>query len=112
MDYFEVLGVGVFLDCDDPNPRHAVRLIWAGDKVRPEHEHPSPGIEQRRTIAPGLCAVSLAGLTQMKLQSNRDQDRVHLRDMIDVGLVGRDLVAELPPDLAARLAALLAEQGA
>jgi len=112
MDYFEVLGVGMFLDRDDPNPRHAVHLIWAGEKVRPEYEHPSPGIEQRLTIAPGLCAISLAGLTRMKLQSNRDQDRVHLRDMIDVGLVGRELMAELPPDLAARLEALLSEQGA
>ena len=112
MDYFEVLGVGMFLDRDDPNPRHAVHLIWAGEKVRPEYQHPSPGIEERRTIAPGLCAISLAGLTRMKLLSNRDQDRVHLRDMIDVGLVGRELTAELPPDLAARLEALLTEQGA
>ena len=47
----------------------------------------------------------------MKLQSNRDQDRVHLRDMIDVGLVGRKLMGQLPPDLAARLEPLLAEAG-
>jgi hypothetical protein len=47
----------------------------------------------------------------MKLQSNRDQDRVHLRDMIDVGLVDRKLMGQLPPDLAARLEPLLAESG-
>jgi hypothetical protein len=47
----------------------------------------------------------------MKLMSNRDQDRVHLRDLIDVGLVGRDLLALLPPDLAGRLAELLSEMG-
>ena len=111
MDYLEVLGVGMFLDRDDPNPRHAVRLIWAGEKVRPEYEHASPPIEDRRTFAPGYTAVSLAGLVRMKLQSNRDQDRVHLRDMIDVGLVDRKVMGQLPPDLAARLEPLLAEAG-
>ena len=35
MDYFEVLGVGMFLDRKDPNPRHAVHLVWAGEKVGP-----------------------------------------------------------------------------
>src|ERR1700730_17278814 len=47
MDYLEVLGVGMFLDQEDPNPRHAVHLIWAGEKVRPEYALPSPGIEER-----------------------------------------------------------------
>jgi hypothetical protein len=43
--------------------------------------------------------------------ANRDQDRVHLRDLIDVGLVERDLVTSLPAELAARLDALLGEFG-
>ena len=47
----------------------------------------------------------------MKLLSNRDQDRVHLRDMIDVGLVGRELLPGLPPSLAERLETLLSESG-
>ena len=47
----------------------------------------------------------------MKLLSNRDQDRVHLRDLIDVGLVDRDLLAGLPPGLAARLEVLLSDAG-
>ena len=29
----------------------------------------------------------MAGLVRMKLMANRDKDRVHLRDMIDVGLL-------------------------
>jgi hypothetical protein len=55
--------------------------------------------------------VSLAGLVRMKLMANRDQDRVHLRDMIDVGLVTRDMLEALPPELASRLDALLSEAG-
>jgi len=111
MEYFEVMGVGMFLDEADPNPRRGVHLVWAGEKVRPHYECASPAVDQRETLAGGFPVVSLAGLVAMKLQSNRDQDRVHLRDMIDVGLVGRDLLDEVPPPLAARLEALLAESG-
>ena len=110
MDYFEVLGVGMFLDRNDPNPRHAVHLVWAGEKVRPEYEAASPSVDQRQTIA-GIDAVSLPGLVLMKLMANRDQDRVHLRDMIDAGLVGREILGGLPPSLAERLEALLSESG-
>jgi hypothetical protein len=110
-DYFEALGVGMFLERSDPNPRKAVHLLWAGEKVRPEHPLPSPAVEERVTLEPGHHVVSLAGLVRMKLMSNRDQDRVHLRDLIEVGLAGRDLLATLPPDLAGRLEALLSEAG-
>lgn len=111
MDYFEVMGVGMFLDRDDPNPRRAVHLIWAGEKVRPEYALPSPTIEERQTLGSRRQAVSLAGLVRMKLMANRDQDRVHLRDMIDVGLVDRNFLAGLPSELASRLDALLSEAG-
>ncbi len=47
----------------------------------------------------------------MKIMSNRDQDRVHLRDLIEVGLVQRDQLAALPAELAGRLDALLTEAG-
>ena len=110
MDYFEVMGVGMFLD-RDPNPRHAVHLVWAGEKVRPNYQLPSPTIDQRQTLPGGIHVVSLHGLVLMKLMSNRDQDRVHLRDMIDVGLIGRQLLEKLPPELAERLDALLSESG-
>jgi hypothetical protein len=111
MDYFEVLGVGMFLDQHDPNPRHAVRLVWAGERVRPEYDVPAPTIDQRETLSPGMQVVSLPGLVRMKLTSARDQDRLHLRDLIDVGLVGRELMADLPPEPAARLDVLLTESG-
>lgn len=55
--------------------------------------------------------VSLAGLVRMKLLANRDQDRVHLRDMMDVGLFGREMLDGLTPGLAERLGGLLDEAG-
>lgn len=111
LDYFEVMGVGMFLDRDDPNPRHAVHIVWAGEKVRPEYDYPSPDLDQQQELSPGMHVVTLLGLVQMKLLSNRDQDRVHLRDMIDVGLIGRELIGQLPKPLADRLELLLAEFG-
>lgn len=111
MDYLEVLGVGMFLDRADPNPRHAVHLLWAGEKVRPEYPLPSPAIEDRHALEPGKPVVSLEGLVVMKLMANRDQDRVHLRDLIEVGLVDRSLLAKLPAELTGRLEALLTEAG-
>jgi hypothetical protein len=111
LDYFEVLGVGMFLERSDPNPRKAVRLLWAGEKVRAEYPLASPTVDEREILEPGKPVVSLAGLVRMKLMSNRDQDRVHLRDLIDVDLIGRDLMQTVPPELAGRLDALLAEAG-
>ena len=35
----------------------------------------------------------------MKLLSYRDRDRVHLTDMIEVGLIGREMLATLTPEL-------------
>jgi hypothetical protein len=111
MDYFEVVGVGMFLEHDNPNPRRAVHLLWAGEKVRPEYETIAATIDQRELLAPGLWVVMLSELVRMKLQANRDQDRVHLRDMIDVGLIGREIMETLPPSLAQRLLPLLVNAG-
>jgi hypothetical protein len=111
MDYFEVMGVGMFLERTDPNPRRAVHLLWAGEKVTADCAWPSPHIEDRQVLEPGKAVVSLEGLVRMKLLANRDQDRVHLRDLIDVGLVNRHLLQNLPADLAGKLDALLRESG-
>lgn len=111
MDYFEVVGVGMFLERDDPNPRQAVHLVWAGEKVRPEYPLPAPSIDQRQILEPGTQVVALPALVMMKLLSNRDQDRLHLRDLIGVDLITRAFLKGLPQDLAARLDSLLTESG-
>jgi hypothetical protein len=111
MDYFEVMNVGMFLDHDDPNPRHGVHLVWAGEKVRPADPAAAPGVDEHVLLGAGRHVVSLAGLVRMKLTANRDHDRVHLRDLIDVGLVDRSFLDGLPVELAQRLEALLTEAG-
>jgi hypothetical protein len=111
MDYFEVLGVGMFLERTDPNPRRAVHLLWAGEKVTADCAWPSPPVEDRQVLELGKAVVSLSGLVHMKLLANRDQDRVHLRDLIEVGLINRDFLPNLPAELAGRLEVLLGEAG-
>jgi hypothetical protein len=111
MEFFEVVDVGMFLDSNDPNPRRGVHLIWAGEKVKPEDPLPNPTIDERTELEPGKFVVLLPGLLRTKLMANRDRDRVHLRDMIDVGLIDRSMLEGLPAELAARLDALLMDAG-
>lgn len=41
-DYFEVIGVGMFLDRANPHPKRAVHILWSGEKARPEHPLAAP----------------------------------------------------------------------
>lgn len=43
----------------------------------------------------------------MKLLSNRNKDRIHVCDLIGVGLINRNWLAKLPPVLAQRLQGIL-----
>jgi hypothetical protein len=51
--------------------------------------------------------LSLEALVGMKLTSFRDKDRVHLRDLIDIGLIDAGWVPRLPAELRGRLQDLL-----
>ena len=55
----------------------------------------------------GKRIVDLSELVGMKLNSYRDKDRTHLRDLIGVGLISKIWPARFPPPLAERLQALL-----
>jgi hypothetical protein len=111
LDYFETMGVGMFLERTNPNPRHGVHLLWAGEKVRPEDPIESPAVADSVELETGKPVVALNSLVAMKLMVNRDQDRVHLRDLIGVNLVSRDMLSGLPAELANLLEALLVEEG-
>ena len=65
----------------------------------------------RQTLPGGRHVVSLPKLVEMKLTALRDQDRVHLRDMIDVGLIDDSVVEGLPAELAERLEQLQQSTG-
>ena len=55
-----------------------------------------------------LCQVlSLDALVQIKLTAFRTKDQMHLRDMLDVGLIDETWKARYPPELAERLQLLI-----
>ncbi len=103
MDYFETMGIGMFIDRADPNPRHGVHIVWAGEKVREHEPCAAPGVDDRQTLPGGRHVISLARLIEMKLTAFRDQDRVHVRDMMDVGLIDDAVTGDLHPELLRRL---------
>ena len=51
--------------------------------------------------------IELEALVEMKLNSWRDKDRTHLRDMIEIALIDESWPKKFPPALAARLQELL-----
>jgi hypothetical protein len=111
LEYHEVLGVGMLLERSDPNPKTGVHLIWANEKVRPENLLPAPGTNQVQVLPPGLPVVDLLPLVSMKLQAGRNRDLTHMEDFIDVGLIDRDILSQLPPELARVLEPLLSAAG-
>ncbi|MBM3995733.1 MAG: hypothetical protein FJ303_16520 [Planctomycetes bacterium] len=102
----ELLDVVMFRDGPDGKPSEAIRLLFSGEKTRPDHLLPAPDIH---TVgAPEhVRVITLESLVTMKLMSNRDKDRTHVRDMIGVGLIDETWLTKLPPELAARLKQIL-----
>ena len=102
----ELLDVVMFRDGPEGKPSEAVHLLFAGEKVRPDHSLASPEIE---TVddPENFKVIKLESLVQMKLLSNRRKDQVHLEDMLAVGLIDATWLPKLPPDLAARLKYLI-----
>ncbi len=102
----EVLDVTMFLDGPDAKPSESIHLLFAGEKVRADHPLPAPGLSVIDDPA-GFRVITLEALVHMKLLSNRDKDRTHVRDLVAVGLVNRGWLSKLPPVLAERLGAIL-----
>jgi len=101
-----VANVDMFLDGVNAKARDAVHVIFAGERVRPDYALPAPDVDESER-APGFQLATLDALVRMKLTAFRDKDRVHLRDLIDVGLVDAQWIERVPPELRARLQMLL-----
>ncbi len=104
--YGELLDVVMFRDGAEGKPSEAVHLLFAGERTRPDHLLPAPEIQTVENPA-NFCVIVLESLVEMKLMSNRDKDRTHLRDLIGVGLIDRSWLTKFPPVLADRLQQLL-----
>lgn len=97
----------LFLDGPGAPERTAIRIQIAGEKLKDDHPEPLPCLDGVITSGRGFKTLPLDALARMFLARHRTVDRMLLRDLIDVGLVGRQHCAELPPILAERLAWIL-----
>ena len=104
--YRHVKGIDMLLDGPGARDRDGVHIIFAGEKVRSIDLLPAPEIGESEA-APWCRVVSLESLVKMKLSSFRLRDRLHLRDVIDVGLVDESWLPRLPIELSSRLKELL-----
>ncbi|MBY0515191.1 MAG: nucleotidyltransferase family protein [Gemmataceae bacterium] len=104
--YRHAASIDMFLDGPGAKARDAVHVIFAGEKVRQEYALPTPDVTESETAAT-FRVLSLDALLKMKLTSFRDKDRMHVRDMIDVGLVDATWTSRVPAELAPRLQELL-----
>jgi hypothetical protein len=104
--FAEVMGVPMFLDGPGANPRDAVHVVYAGEKVR-EHEPAATPTLGRVERIRGWATAPLEDLVTMKLTSFRRKDQVHLLDMIELGLIDATWTSRLPAELGRRLQTLL-----
>lgn len=101
-----VKGVDMFLDGPDAKARDAVHIVFSGELVRPDYAEPVPDISDVESTAL-FRLMALEPLVRMKLTSFRIKDRMHLLDLIDVGLVDESWPRRFPPELASRLKELI-----
>jgi len=104
--YRNIAGIDCLLDGPNAGPRDAIHLLFAGEKVRPNHLTAAAEVSEA-VRADDYAVLSLEALVRMKLNSFRDKDRTHLRDLIEVGLIDASWLPQLLPDHAVRLQQLL-----
>ena len=103
-------GVDFFLDGPNCKPSEGVHLLYAGEKVKETDPVPTPLVTDSERGA-AFQVVSLEPLVRMKLVANRDKDRTHVRDMIQLGLIDDTWPTRFPPVLAERLQSILDTPG-
>jgi len=106
--YRQTAGLDMFVETPEASARDAVHVVLTGQMVRSDDYEANPDIEPN-TRTDDFCTITLETLVRMKLNSFRDKDRVHLRDMISVGLIDESWLGRFPDELRQRLAALLAD---
>ena len=103
--YRHVSGLDVFLDGPDAKARDAIHIVFANERVRPGEPAVTPDVAE--SIGRDFRVLTLGALVRIKLTAFRDKDRTHLRDLIELELIGEETLADLQPELAVRLQRLL-----
>lgn len=100
------MDVEFFLDGPQAKVRDAVHLLMAAEKVKEHYATATPDVDQSHR-GPEFRVIDLQPLVEMKLNSWRDKDRTHLRDMLSIGLIDGTWPARFPELLSSRLQELI-----
>jgi len=84
-----------------------VHLIFSDEKVNEEAIEPSPSVTDCDPGHPDFRLLDLPALVTILLTSHTRIDRVHLRDMIEIGQLDASWLPRVPPSLRQRLQDLL-----
>ncbi len=104
--YRHTASVTMFLDGPNAKARDAIHVLFAGEKVREEYITAVPNIDDFEQFQ-GSRTLPLESLVQMKLTSFRDKDRVHIRDMVSIGLIDESWLPQYSAELSRRLKELI-----
>ena len=104
--YQNVAGVDLFLDGPNGSVRSAIYIVFAREKIRADYLLPAPDVTESEP-GPEFTIAALDALVRMKLTSFRMKDKVHLLDLLDVGLVDESRCDRFPPELGTRLRDLI-----
>ena len=105
----QVSGIDLFLDGPEGSVRSAVHLIYAGEKVYPDYLVETPLVTDSEP-GPEFQIATLDALVRMKLTSFRLKDKLHLLDLLEVGLIDETWQSRVAPELAGRFAEILEER--
>ncbi|GMU82800.1 MAG: hypothetical protein AMXMBFR47_26710 [Planctomycetota bacterium] len=97
----DVHGITCFVEKSAPSPKRGIHCLFAEEPLGPHHVAPS--VNETDQAPEGFRVIGLAALVRMKLIAFLDRDRVHLRDLLELGLIQPEHEQGLAPDLRARL---------
>jgi hypothetical protein len=92
----------VFLDRTDPTPSRGVHVHFAGEPIGAGRRLIAPPVSAGVDVD-GIPTIALEDLLIMKLAAFRSIDRVHVRDMLRVGLIDDAAAEQIPPEIRPRL---------
>lgn len=96
----------VFLDGPNAKVRDAVHIVFACEPVTAESLENATDVSQAE-VTEDFRLLSLEALVTMNLTAFRDKDRVHLRDMMEIGMLDASCLERVPENLRRRLQDLI-----
>jgi hypothetical protein len=104
--YRKAAGLDMFLEGKEDSARYAIHIVLANRMVKENDFEANPDVEPSE-YGDGIRTLPLERLVRMKLNSFRLKDRVHLLDLIEVGLLDSTWIDRFPEPLSGRLKSLI-----